>query len=117
MTDVDLAQELVDRLNRLLRDPGVSIALGLLIQMRVALPGPELLDHPTIQVGTNADTGNHLPPGACELGFLGMLNGIVGVIPESEGWGYITAHVENDRPDPSRKVVLSFSITKKGAMS
>ena len=73
----------------------VSTAIGILNSMVDADPeamtalcehrvhcNAALGDHPTVQV--TAD---------CEVGLLGVLNGLFGVIPEGpkKGWGYITA--------------------------
>jgi hypothetical protein len=89
MQNEDLADELIERLNTLCENQEARAVLGKLLNARVA--GSEgLFDHPTIQVRRSGD----LP----EVGFLGMLNGLVGVIPSGkfEGWGYITVQVDDD---------------------
>lgn len=91
MEDKELATEIIRRLNGLLADdPEVGVALGKLIKARVPI-AEVLRDHPTIQV-----MGDVNP---IEVGFLGMLNGIVGAIPSGKrrgGWGYVMAIVEED---------------------
>lgn len=92
-----LAVELVNRLNAMIEaEPAVDVALGLLLSARVQLPDEALRDHPTIQVGSIKD--GPVDSGPIEVGFMGMLNGIVGVLPEGKraGWGYIAAVVEKD---------------------
>lgn len=70
-------------------------ALAQLIETRV--PCNEILaKHPSIQV--NALDSDDLEKGF-EVGFLGVLNGMVGTIPEGgekAGWGYIAAVFEDD---------------------
>ncbi len=92
MTDLDLAQEIIDRLNRLIQEPespGVATALLSVMQSRISID-MAVADHPTLQVSVDE--------GCAYLGWLGILNGIVGVIPSGEhhDWGYITAVVEDD---------------------
>ena len=66
------------------------MAMGKLIADRVSCNGT-MADHPTIQVTL-------LEGGYTTVGFLGMLNGIIGAIPDGPkaGWGYITAQIEED---------------------
>jgi hypothetical protein len=80
MNDKDLAEEIVARLNRLLKDVTIHKDIEKLIETRISVT-PETCNHPTIQVYNT------------QLGFLGLLNGIVGVIPSGrrEGSGYIGA--------------------------
>ena len=82
MNDKELAKEIVDRLNRLMADEGAAKALERLIDTRIPVD-PILEDHPTIQVSG--------PEGNPVVGFLGMLNGIVGASGTNE-WGYIAAN-------------------------
>jgi len=90
-TNEKLAEIVIDRLNHLLEeDDTLGEALGLLIRTRVVC-SRSVAESISIQV--------HEEEGAYYMGFLGMLNGIVGVIPEGEyraGWGYVMAIVESD---------------------
>lgn len=81
-SDSDLADEVIARLNALIQDPNIRADLEKLINERIAV-SKETIDHPTIQVAADSNT----------LGFLGLLNGIVGTITEGrlKGWGYIAA--------------------------
>ena len=85
MEDRKLAQEIVDRLNKLVEDPETLEALDALINARVPVD-PLLVDHPTIQVSGDDDKPL--------VGFLGLLNGIVGA--RSNGWGYVAAEYDTD---------------------
>lgn len=59
-------------------------ALETLIEFRV--PCDEFLaDHPTVQVSVSGEGEAK----SCQVGLLGILNGLVGV--QEDGWGYITA--------------------------
>jgi hypothetical protein len=99
-----LADILVGRLNDLIRtDPSgyaVKDALAWLIEARLPCL-PDLLEHPTIQVDPDR---NGIP----SVGFLGMLNGIVGAIPEGSraGSGYIAAV----RDDVDHLALISFEV-------
>ena len=97
-----LAEVLINRLNALLEaEPTLGETLGLLIRTRVTC-SDSVRDHDTIQVDWKE--------GCSYVGFLGMLNGIVGAIPddhEKAGWGYVMAIVEDDG------TVSSFCNTKK----
>lgn len=108
ITDLALAQEIVDRLNALIQEPDARVALELLIGTRVLLPDSSLAVHPTIQVGRSDDSVNPSPAGRIDLGFLGMLNGIVGVIPigKRKGYGYISGQMEDDR-------LIGFQLTEQ----
>lgn len=59
-------------------------AIEALIEFRVPCDGM-LADHPTVQVSQDKED--------CKVGFLGILNGLVGVIETGPktGWGLITA--------------------------
>jgi len=86
-----LAELLISRLNYLLEtEPSLGETFGLLIRTRVTCDSC-LDDHDTIQVDA--------VDGCSYVGFLGMLNGIVGAIEgghEKAGWGYVMAIVEED---------------------
>lgn len=101
MKDEALAQELVRRLNSLLESsPDMGRFLYNLAESRVPVVN-SLVDHPTLQVNVTAE-------GDGQCGFLGLLNGLVGVLPDGprEGWGYITGHF-----DEEKQVVEGFSVT------
>lgn len=96
-----LAVILIARLNQLLEDtPSLSETFGLLVRTRVACDFEIAKQHPTIQAAVEE--------GCAYVGFLGMLNGIVGAIPDGKKarWGYITAIVEDD------KRVSGFQLTR-----
>jgi hypothetical protein len=80
MTDSQLADLVIARLNALIADPDVRADVSRLITTHVTCTGTTLA-HPTIQ--TTATT----------FGFLGLLNGLVGAIADGPkvGWGYIAA--------------------------
>ena len=79
-----LANRIIDSLNEYLAiDP---IAIHHLIEYRVTT-NQALADHPSVQVNAEGE--------APVVGLLGILNGIVGVIPGSE-IGYITAVFDDD---------------------
>jgi len=89
-TDQKLAVILIHRLNALLEaDPSLRETFGLLVRTRVTC-SDSVRDHETIQVSVEE--------GCNYVGFLGMLNGIVGAIQQDrfKGWGYIAAVVEED---------------------
>jgi hypothetical protein len=88
MEDEVLADEIILRLNRLIKDPDIRKDLASLIETRVFC-SKTTADHPGIQVDEDL-----------AVGFLGMLNGIVGVDPKlvgpRRGWGYIAADYDDD---------------------
>jgi hypothetical protein len=87
VTNEDLADVVIERLNSLIEDEPARAALEkLCCGFRLDLPDDELADHPTIQILGSND-------GKFSLGFLGMLNGIVGSIEGGElnRCGYIAA--------------------------
>jgi hypothetical protein len=111
MTDEELAAELITRLNRLCEDPAVREDIGKLINVRVPC-SEATAAHPSIQVqtddGTTAKTllgwlgipatlKNVVSQGP-HVGFLGILNGLVGTIPDEPmaGWGHIAAVFTDD---------------------
>lgn len=113
MKDEELADELIGRLNRLLADDAVRADVERLVQQRIPC-SQVTAEHPTIQVlhldrqetkdalqqffgpefgpivagavGDNAYAGP-------AFGFIGLLNGLIGTIPEGDlqGFGYIAA--------------------------
>jgi hypothetical protein len=85
MNDSELADAIVERLNALVRDPAVRADVGRLIEERVPV-GEATAAHPSIQVQESAAGGS-------VLGFLGLLNGLIGTLPEGRlaGWGYVAA--------------------------
>lgn len=99
-----LADTLIQRLNDLCEAPGVRTALKDLIEVRTEV-SVEVADHPTLQISSNSDP-------RCQLGFLGALNGLVGVIPDGprKDWGYITAVFDDETQE-----LLRFERTKNVA--
>lgn len=108
--DEDLADTIIARLNALCADDVIQGALEKLIELTVSLP-PEAASHLTVQVRTKENSGRV----SCSVGFLGVLNGLVGVIPigKYKDWGYIAAvyndagtlekFVRTDKPDSGIK--------------
>ena len=90
MTDEELADALIERLNKLTTDLNVRLDVGTLIEARVAV-SQETADHALLQVSAKG------PLGPWELGVLGLLNGLCGTIPDGpkKGWGYITAVIDD----------------------
>jgi len=90
MTDAELADILIDRLNTLTSDLTVRMDVGALLETRVKV-AQETADHPSLQVASEG------PLGPWRLGVLGLLNGLVGTIPDGpkKGWGYITAVIDD----------------------
>lgn len=88
MTDAELADLIIARLNDVLQYD--SEAVRRLIDSRVEC-NDALADHPTVQVRSREGEPH------C-VGFLGVLNGLVGTIQDGprKGWGFITAVVEDD---------------------
>jgi hypothetical protein len=93
MNDNEFADEIIKRLNVLLEDPEVRTDISRLVERRVQC-SEKTVNHPTIQTA-QGDSGA-LPV----FGFLGLLNGLVGVDRElygvKEGYGYITARYNDD---------------------
>ena len=75
-----MAQFIVTRLNELTQDTAIREDIQALMNQRIQ-PTPATMDHPSIQV---------MPDG---LGFLGLLNGIVGGTGPAD---YIVAHFDDD---------------------
>lgn len=103
MTDQELADELIERMNRVIRESEAARdAVSRLIQERIpAQPG--LGPHPTIQVELRGEE--------VYVGFLGILNGTIGAIPEGDkrGWGYVCARFDSE-PDGTL-VLVDFQRT------
>lgn len=85
MKDEELADELIKRLNRLIEKPTIRQDIDALMRNKVSV-APDTAIHPTIQV----DGGF--------LGFLGLLNGAVGVmgVGPRKDWGFICAEYADD---------------------
>jgi hypothetical protein len=77
-------RELVARLNALLTSPEVSDAFQKVMEHRVEIDDV-VLNHPTIQCSAQTRT----------VGMLGLLNGIVGVLPDE--YGHIAAVYSEDK--------------------
>ena len=89
MSDGDLADVVITRLNAILSSSEeVRSDIERLVETRIPC-SPGTLAHPTIQA-----VGN--PSGGFTIGFLGLLNGLVGVRPDSTG--HIAAEF-GDSPD------------------
>lgn len=103
MDDRQLALELIERLNRLIEDPDVRQLIGQLIETRVNVPA-SLANHPTIQINEVSDTISSY----YQVGFLGILNGIVGIIHGGprDLWGHITVRMSDENLE-----VLGFELT------
>lgn len=105
ITDSELADELIKRLNKLCENPEVRKDLGNLIDKHIFC-SETTLNHPSIQA-TAPDRSGLCECGAyggtCSMctpsfGFLGALNGLVGTIGSGPrtSWGLITAYCEDD---------------------
>lgn len=88
MTDIELADEIIRRLNALIEDPDVRRDIGALMRDRVSVSAATA-NHPAIQVMDSRD-----PEGVSTMSFLGLLNGVVGV--REDGWGHVTAVIDDD---------------------
>jgi len=83
---VKLATEVITYLNEVLAlDPE---AITNLCEQRV-FANPELVNHPTTQIGALRDSSP-------AVGLLGILNGLIGVQPRNQ-WGYVSAVYEGDK--------------------
>lgn len=89
ISNTDLADVLIERLNALISDPDVCKDVSRLIEQRVPC-SQKTAEHPTIQVNSGARNRT--------VGFLGLLNGIVGVLPDGphQGWGFIMAVIDDN---------------------
>ena len=86
-----LADLLIQRLNEIAKvDPD---AMAALIKTRVPC-NDAMLHHPTVQVARQVGASDD----AFEIGFLGILNGIIGVIAEGprKDWGHIAVVMDHD---------------------
>lgn len=85
ISDSELADTVIDRLNAIIMDPSVRQDVKKLIETRV-IAGAATAAHPSIIVQKNDD-------GHDVLGFLGLLNGVVGTISDGrlKGLGYVAA--------------------------
>lgn len=106
MTDLQLAAEIVNRLNEILEEcPALGVAMERLRQLHA--DGPEWLKSDDCPVQASV-----LENGTACFGWLGLLNGIVGSVgvedlapgcESREGWGYISATIdEGDARSPRR---------------
>ena len=90
MTSEELADELILRLNSLLVDPDVASLIYRMMNDRLSVPA-RISSHATIQV--NDEPGSLPGRNRYAVGFVGLLNGLVGAIdkPDStlHGWGFI----------------------------
>lgn len=91
MKDLELAKELVSRLNLMINNPEAREFVQRLIETRI--DGAAVVQHPTIQVDGLTN----------EVGFLGLLNGLVGV--KSDQWGYIAIEFDTQSCNLVRFVV------------
>ncbi len=113
LRDSALADEIIARLNKLCEDPQVREDLGKLIETRIPCTRATF-DHPTIQATPTAPVAGLCECGAygpstsgwCAIcnpqptcGFLGFLNGLVGIIPDGrlKGWGFVMAVFDDDK--------------------
>lgn len=90
MTNEELADELIRRLNALIETPDVRDFVQAVIDQRVPVSAV-VAEHPTVQVGVH--------DGVFKAGLLGLLNGIVGTIADGShsGWGHIAAIYSDDK--------------------
>lgn len=100
ISNEQLADLLIERLNELIKDPDVRRDISTLFETRIKC-SVATAGHPTIQ--------------AVEEGFgtLGLLNGLVGTIGEGKrkGWGFITAVYDDSHgTDP---VIIRFERTNE----
>ena len=108
MTDIELADELITRLNKLIEHPDVRQDISALLA--VGVPCSEAtIQHPTLQVGW-ATKEDFAKQRKSKLGLLGFLNGLVGVFPDGskKDWGLITVNCEEV---PGGLLLKSFSRT------
>ena len=94
MDDAELADEIMKRLNELVKDDDARKAIGdLCLKGKVEVEGA-VVDHPTIQIVGLKD-------GKFSLGFLGALNGLVGSISggEQDRCGYVAASFNKPEED------------------
>jgi hypothetical protein len=101
MKDAEFADEVIRRLNRLVKNDEVAADLRALIAIKVKC-SKSTQKHPLIQCSMNRR-------GKAQVGLLGMLNGIAGRVPTGprKGWGYVAAML-NDSDE-----LLNFERTDK----
>lgn len=99
MEDNIFADEVILRLNDLIKDPDVRKDICALIETSIPC-SQSTKDHPTIQVRDGSN-----------LSFLGVLNGLAGIDPNLVGnrsdWGYIVAYFDDDMNLVSFKRVVN----------
>lgn len=105
MDDLTLAHEVVRRLNELLESPGMGQHLADLMRARISTGSDMLANHPTVQVSAPPDV---------ELGWLGLLNGIVGAKP-CDGWGFIGAQLDDCEAGPITRFQVNQPLAPKTA--
>lgn len=93
LTDKELAEEIINRLNKLCAESEeVRHLLGRLCDTRVNVSEHLGRDHPTIQaIMVNDGIEDHY-----QVGLLGILNGLVGPHEDNKWWGYIAAITDDD---------------------
>ncbi|OPZ36149.1 MAG: hypothetical protein BWY99_02082 [Synergistetes bacterium ADurb.BinA166] len=91
MNEEYLADILIIRLNGILDDPDIRKDVNRLVETRIPV-SKATADHRTIQVTAEGEEST--------LGFLGLLNGLVGAMPKEygrfAGWGYIAAEYDDE---------------------
>lgn len=90
MTDADLADEVIARLNEIISNPAVRADVRTLMEQRI-VAATATADHPTIQVIVS-------PDGTPTFGCLGLINGIIGTVKggKKDGWGHVSAEYADD---------------------
>jgi len=99
------ADQIIMRLNILCKDKEVRESFRQLIEQRVNVP-ESVADHPTLQVSElNDGVQKHY-----QVGVLGFLNGLAGVIADGprKDWGFITAIFDDETGE-----LLRFDRTKE----
>ena len=91
MTDPELADILIERLNALIEEPAIRLDVDALMKFELSC-SDRTTAHPTIQ------THQAAPDAPPVLRLLGLLNGACGTIPEGrfQGWGFIAAEYDDD---------------------
>jgi hypothetical protein len=94
MLNIELAKELVERLNKLIEDEGVRVLLERIIECRFEA-SPSVAAHPTIR--------------ANEEGMVGLLGILNGVVSAEDGYGFIMAIYESEE-DPEDPHLVKFAV-------